>query len=387
MLKSHLMQVGQEVCVVGYAEMRLYLDDWLDLCGRAIEDTVYYSPDYALALLDTVDASSSVHFVCARSFGKLIGLLPIQLNTWPLSPLIPAGEAWTTKYTFSTIPLLDRSCAVEAAGLILEGLRDLRASEWRFPLLNLEGHCFEALKEALLVRGISWATAASFNRATLSGGMTFDEHLQKFVSPKRRRDFLRTRRRLEEHGTLEHVVLTDGLSLAAGVKAFLDLEKSGWKGRLGTALACEAQTTEFALRAFSGSLSHIRIDLLKLNGKPIAAGVTAFAGSTGFTVKGAYDESYAKYGVGLLLEIEVLKSFLSERWALRLDSATAGEHVIDSLWPERKTVGALLISFSGFASDRRVKLLIFSMSFQRRMKALLKRIIGSSLVWFRRRPS
>jgi hypothetical protein len=38
-----------------------------------------------------------------------------------------------------------------------------------------------------------------------------------------------------------------------------------------------------------------------------------FAGGTGFTVKCTYDEAYRSYSAGMLLETEVIRSFVAER--------------------------------------------------------------------------
>ena len=96
------------------------------------------------------------------------------------------------------------------------------------------------------------------------------------------------------------------------------------------------------------------MDLLTLNGDAIAASVVMFAGRVGFTVKCAYDERYRSYSAGLLLELEVVRSFLEEGWADRLDGATAGSHVIDELWPDRIRVADLLLSFTSVQPEFRL---------------------------------
>jgi hypothetical protein len=81
------------------------------------------------------------------------------------------------------------------------------------------------------------------------------------------------------------------------------------------------------------------------------------AGHTGFTVKCTYDEEYRSYSAGLLLELEVIRSFLSGKWLDRLDAATAGHHVIDTLWSTRVEVADLIFSLAPSNAALRLALL------------------------------
>jgi hypothetical protein len=119
---------------------------------------------------------------------------------------------------------------------------------------------------------------------------------------------------------------------------------------------CAEDTRQFAIEAFTGVATGLwcRADMLMLNNKPIAVGITVFAGRTGYTVKCAYDENYRSCAAGLQLELEVMRSFLTERWADRLDAATEDAHVIDSLWPGRVDVADMIFSLSPRSAEWRL---------------------------------
>jgi CelD/BcsL family acetyltransferase involved in cellulose biosynthesis len=223
-----------------------------------------------------------------------------------------------------------------------------RAGDWVIPTMNVHGEACRAILDAIEGQAFPWLFANSFQRASLSPDSTFDEHMQVRVSAKRRKDLARNRRGLERLGRVEHHSCRDGEDLKRAVAAFLEIENKGWKGRLGTALASSEATRRLALAAFTGSAeeSICRADVLTLDDVPIAVSLTIFAGNTGFTVKGAYDEAYRKHSAGLLLEIEVIRSFLSEKWAERLDAGTDGSHVIDSLWTQKVEVADLIFAAS-----------------------------------------
>jgi CelD/BcsL family acetyltransferase involved in cellulose biosynthesis len=368
---------GFDIALLSLADMQRDVAAWQDLSTRAAEDNVYYAPQYALALLGSVSEHDDVVFVTARDGQRLMALLPVLRPHRALPGLLAAGRAWTSDYTFSANPLLDAAAASSAADALVEGLALLKLSLWTIPTVNIDGPAARAFIAALERRSIPWLSRAGFGRASLDSSLSFDAWMEDVVGSKRRRELVRNRRRLEEQGTVTHEVHTSGEGLRRGVEAFLALELSGWKGKRGTALACSDDSRRFALDAFaSGSpTARTRVDLLLLEGKPIAAGVIVFAGETGFTVKGAYDEDYARYSAGLLLEVEVLKSFLTEKWAKRLDAATAGEHVIDRFWPDRVQMADLVFSMAQTGAAAQLALHCRIVEVHARLKATAKRLL------------
>lgn len=378
MLKRPDSATRFETSVLDRSRMAGIVPQWRELSQRAAEDCVYFSPHYALALLDSVAAKDVVRFVTAWSEGRLMALLPVVRNAFAVPGLRAAGSAWQTDYTFSSTPLLDGIETDAAADALAGGLAKLVPGEWRIPVVNSEGSAARALCAALDRRDAPWMLTAPFERASLAAGMSFEEHMQTRVASKRRRELARNRRRLEEAGPLSLRSETHGKGLAEAAEAFLALEASGWKGKSGTALACNPETRRFAERAFGSApeAGQVRIDLLLLADKPIAAGVIVFAGRTGFTVKGAYDEAYASHSAGLILELEVIKSFLAGKWADRLDAATNGSHVIDDLWPDRVSVADLVFSLKPRGAKARLDRLVRSDAALSAAKAKLKALLG-----------
>lgn len=357
-------------------EMAALMPAWQDLAARCAEDNVYYAPRYASALLDTVEARSKPRLVTAWRKGKLIGLLPVTTSALVLPGIRPGGQAWRTLYTFSCTPLLDKDTVGGAAAAVLDGLAALRRGEWALPTLNTDGPACGVMIDALRRRDVPFALVNPFERACLPAGPSFDEHMKSHVAPKLRRELARNRRRLEERGSVTFETHRAGPGLAKAVDDFLRIEASGWKGRRGTAMACSAASRALALRAFnSPTEGACRADVLALNGTPIAVGLIVFAGGTGFTVKNAYDEAYGSVAAGLLLELEIIQSFLSERWAERLDSGTNGKHVIDRLWSGRIKVADLVFSLAPVAARARLATYCAAARAAARLKARAKTVL------------
>jgi CelD/BcsL family acetyltransferase involved in cellulose biosynthesis len=363
--------------VLGRDALPTLLPAWEDLCARSVENNVYYSPRYARALLASVERDTKIGFAVVWDGMRLLALLPFTRSNFAIPLVRPAGQAWQSKYTFSCMPLLDKLRKTEAAAALLDVLASITAGEWIIPTVNTKGEACRALLAALERKKLPSVLLGHFQRAVLEIGGTFEEHMTRQVSSKRRKDLARTRRRLEELGKVAHESHRFGEGLERAVSAFLKIEASGWKGKQGTALSCNEQTRQFAINAFTGEKANsiCRADVLTLNGAPIAVSLITLAGRTGFTVKGCYDEAYRSYSAGLLLEIEVIRSFLSENWASRLDSATAGTHVIDSLWPGRVEVADLTFSLSPRYPKLRLCALQISDQMRRNIRTGIKRLL------------
>ncbi len=351
---------------------------WLDLCDRCAEDNVYYSPGYAKALLQSVERNTDVRFAVVWNEAQLVGFLPFTRSKITIPLLQAARKAWRSQYTFSCTPVLDRHQKLEAANALIDVLAAESAGEWILPTVNIRGEACQVFVLALENRQAPWAISNLFERAVLDVGSTYDEHMKRHVSTSRRKGLNRNRRRLEELGSVEHRSYTSGNGLDAAVSAFLKIEASGWKGKRGTALACDEWTRKFAVSAFGGTEGQpiCRADLLVLNGEPIAVSLIVSAGTTGFAVKCAYDEAYRTYSPGLVLELEVIRSFLSEGWARRLDGATAGAHAIDELWSGRVDVADLTFSLARSNSKFRLSALSRADHYKQAARSTAKRLLG-----------
>lgn len=361
-------------------QMERLLPAWEDLCGRSLEDNVYYTPRYARSLLETVDGGRSVSFAAVWDGDVLVALLPICRARLGRLSLPGIAQGWVTPFTFSCTPLLDRERAEPAALALVETLASVGAAAWVLPTVNLDGPAAGQFIRALETMGAAWIATGRFERAAFTGKPSFEHHMQVHVGSKRRRELARNRRRLEELGEVAHETHLHCAGLDRAVDAFLRIEASGWKGRRGTALACRDDTRGFALSTFRGDRgrSICRADMLTLNGEPIAVSLMVIAGGTGFTVKCTFDEAYRSLGVGLLLEVEVIRSFLDGDWAQRLDAATAGSHVIDKLWPGRIEVADVMFAFGASGARLRLQALRRAFEGMRSLKRTVKE--GLSLV-------
>jgi CelD/BcsL family acetyltransferase involved in cellulose biosynthesis len=363
------------------AQLRAIEPAWLRLAENAAEENAYYAPHYAKALLDCVE-QRNVEALTVMEEGKLLALIPFVRRRYSFTTEA-VNLAWQTKFTFSCPPLLAKDRPQEAAQKLVTAMTDgtVPGSIWVIPDIGVDGPAATALRAALDAKSLAYEFIGAFDRAVLDRGISFAEHMRTHVASKRRRDLARNRRRLSELGTLTYSYCTGGRELEHALAEFLRIEAAGWKGRRGTALACQPDTLAFARQAVNSTAMspRVRADMLSLDGKTIAVGLTIQSGRTGFTIKCTYDETYRNYGAGLLLEEDVIADFLSNDWADRLDSGTSAGHVIEGLWSGTVKIATLVICTDGVRGKARLKEFLDAEERRRRLTLVAKKAAGWAL--------
>jgi CelD/BcsL family acetyltransferase involved in cellulose biosynthesis len=344
-----------------------------DLCDRCAEDNAYYAPDYLNALLETVAKDSDVKFLACWANDALVGFLPVVVSRLRMPGFSVAGSALQTLYNYSCTPLVDRDCVDDVVLAMINGLSLIAKAEWTIPTLHVDGVFGKAIARHLGLQGRPFRFVDGFDRAVLLRDDNYKTHLEKHVAKDLRKNLARRRRRLEELGTVAHQIHESGPGLAQAVESFLSIESSGWKGKRGTAMATSEMTQNLARQGFAKGKA--RADLLVLNDKPIAAVMSIFSGQTGFTVKMAYDDAYAKFSASRLLEMEILRDFLDNGIVQMLDSSTDGSHMIDDFWPTRQRMGTLVFSLASTAPRQRLKLYLARHAAQAKLKSKVKAIL------------
>src|SRR6185295_3696806 len=145
-------------------------------------------------------------------------------------------------------------------------------------------------------------------RAFLDSDLDSRSYYERAVRAKKRKELRRQRNRLGELGHLESRLLEDPSELPAWCDAFLALEQAGWKGRVGTALAAAPAAERFFREALAGAWDAGRLQFrrLDLDGRPIAMLVNFLCAPGSFSFKTAFDENYAHYSPGVLIQLDNL---------------------------------------------------------------------------------
>ena len=336
--------------------------EWDALAAHASEPNPFYESWYLLPSLRTLDPHGEVQLLRFECDGILAGLLPVTRDRryyrWP----IPHLRSWVHANCFLGIPLVAAGMERAFWRALLEWA-DADAGTALFLHLShlpLGGPLHDALAAVLAEQGRASALVHREDRALLRSKLSPQAYLEAALSAKKCKELRRQHNRLSELGELRFDRRTDGEGLSGWIESFLALEHSGWKGAGASALASHQVTRDLFRDALTGAAAKGKLErlTLSLDGQPVAMLVNFLTPPGSFGYKTAFDERYARYSPGVLIQRENLA--LLERSGIEwCDSCAAADHpMIDRIWRERRTIGRLSIGIGGTLRRRLFQALV-----------------------------
>lgn len=333
------------------AALAALLPEWEDLAAHALEPNVFHEPWMLRPALEAFAAPFAVQLVLVRAEAPgraplLCGVFPLERATRIRGLPYRHLRLWRHKQCLFGAPLVRAGHAHETFEALFEWLaRDPRgASALEWSVMPGEGELRRALGEVLQRRGHAHFVLEQHLRALLQPRASAEAYLAETLSRNARQKFRRLERRLAERGALR---CTEAGAPEAkdALEAFLALEASGWKGERGSALGSSAAGRSYFLGAAAEAARRGRLMLLalELDGRPVAMKCNFLAREGAFAFKIAYDERFAHYSPGALLELENIRRF-HQRPGLRwMDSCAAADYFqTNRLWLERRPIETCL---------------------------------------------
>jgi hypothetical protein len=345
------------VRVVRAAQLIAHIEAWQRLCDAALFPNVSYEPWMVLPALEALESHDRLYFLLIFDPGgtELWAFVPLELQLTCLHLPLKNFALWQHRYCYVTAPLLHAVRAREALDAF-----------WRWFEQNPLGvHVLDT--NWLLADGpfhhlwIDFAIGRvsvllnDFPRALYQPDRPFPLYLSQVVSRKSQNEFRRRERRLSELGRLEYKMPATAQEADAWAERFLQLESAGWKGEAGgrAFAACEPDANYFrAITREAFRRGRALLLALTLDGNPVAMRHTLLAGEGAFAFRTAYDEKYARYSPGTLLELEAMRRLSSHPHARWMDSCAAPRHVLlTRIWHERRMIRRSLFSDGSFTGD------------------------------------
>ncbi len=278
-----------------------------DLARRATSPNPLMSPAAVAALGSLVPDPEIVVLVATavNNHGRLAGVWVLRLRrtVWSFGFLMLETPAMPT-YDNISDPVIDttlRHPVMAAFAGYLQACPDLpkviRATNWPRDL------------DATLPAHVVVTAEERWQRAVLAplGAPDAEAYLKAAMGRNYR---IRSKRlaELEATGMLSLVSLR-GDGALAGLEDYIALEARGWKGRAGTALANEPNGLSYfrAIVAGFAASDQIAVDQIRLDGKPIAIGLTVEADGHSMLWKTTFDEDFSRFGPGMLLNMAVTR--------------------------------------------------------------------------------
>lgn len=324
---------------------------WDALAEWAAEPNPFHEAWFLLPALRSFDPAGRVALLCLEADGELAGLLPISRDARYYGYPLPHWSGWQHPNAFLGTPLVARGFEATFWRELL-GWAD-RAPGWALFLhlarLPADGPLYRALAQVLAEQARPSALVLSEDRAMLRSTLAAQAYLEQSLSSKKRKELRRQHRRLDEVGELTTERMAGADDLADWAGEFLALERAGWKGSAGSALACDPRTEMLFLEALAGAARRGRLERLaiRLDGRPLAMLATFLCPPGAFAFKTAFDESFARSSPGVLLQRENLELLARPgiEWA---DSCAAADHpMIEHFWRERRTIVGVNLALGG----------------------------------------
>ncbi|WP_051929048.1 GNAT family N-acetyltransferase [Thermopetrobacter sp. TC1] len=264
-----------------------------------------------------------------------------------------ASTCWVSFFCHG-VPLIDGRRPEWAVAALLENLSETGAALAEFPSLPLHGPFLNTLRTVTAREGLSLVLMKTWERAFLDATQTPDEW-ETAIPRKRRKEWRRLRRRLQERGETVFEVITAQDDAAAWLDEFLLLERSGWKGRAGTAIACDPALTAMVRDALSQYHAEGRLRFWRLRhaGRTIASLFGRVHKRTLLLDKIAYDEDFAAFSPGVLLTLHATRSLIDDPDVDAADSCAIPDHpMINHIWKQRLAMADVLVQLPGTGHTR-----------------------------------
>jgi CelD/BcsL family acetyltransferase involved in cellulose biosynthesis len=350
-----------------------------DLAAAASDANPFFEPAFLVQSLDLAKDDWAV-FLAGDAVNRLIGLFPFaRTRTAPGFEALTSLVLPHSPHGYLGTPLLRAGREAEAIDGLLDALElgALGCLLLDFRLLARDSAAYAALRGRLAARGQPWIDLGRRDRAMFRPRESAEAYLSAALSHAKRRKLGQRQRQLERLGRLSYRRLERGEDATPWVDAFLALERSGWKGEQGTALACSPKDERFFRQAAAGFHADGRLLMygLWLDERPVAlhaAFLDARTRAESAAFKIAYDEAYAKQSPGVLLEVWAIGEQHGPRpLAARVDTcAWSGNPLWNELLLDRRELAHLMVGPRGPAG----RMLVEGLRLGRRLKEQVVRL-------------
>jgi CelD/BcsL family acetyltransferase involved in cellulose biosynthesis len=341
--------------VVEASRDRRFLGKWVELERESLEPNPFFAPQMVLPAARHLEDGASTQLLVAESADGLLFLMPVTERMGLRGMPVPGLRSWMHDYCYLGTPLF--SAHDDPARIwtkIFDELRRTRpASLLVMQLHSADGPVAAGLYRAGAQRGLRVRRSPHADRGFIHRRPEF-KYACEWISRKHRADLARRRRSLGRKLDAE-ITTVDRAASDPGkaIEQFLQLEARGWKGRTGTAFLRRPGHDRF-FREMSRSFSDDgRLMFLSLEaGTQVLAQNTALIGGVGlFGFRKTYDETFARWSPGSLLDLDVLRWFHEMRQLAWLDTGSgSNDEATRRVFGDRRATRTLAVPISPLGS-------------------------------------
>jgi len=364
------------------SELENHVSDWEKLAASAIEPNIFYEPWFLMPAVAAFAKDQRVEFVFIYAddpgFMKgpkiLCGFFPLERRDRYHGLPVSVVSLWKHSYCFLCTPLVKAGYGTECMEALFEWLNTDAGSSslMEFCLIRADGPFRQLLVETFNARTALTYTPESHTRALFCPATDAEQYLSNALPLKQLKGLKRREAQLGATGKLNYISLERDGDVQSWTAGFLEVEAGGWKGKEGSALACNEDNRTFFNAITTAAFQRDRLVMLALylDERPIAYRCSLLAEPGAFSFKIAYDEAYARYSPGVLLHLENIR-YLHSRAEIRwMDSCTSPDNsMLNHLWTDRRALTTLVVGTGRSSGD----LVVATLPLLRWLKRKLKR--------------
>ena len=316
--------------VSSFAEFETLAGPWNDLLARSRYDILFLHHEWLRTWWSVfAEPHWRMRVLLAHEGERLVAAAPLVRKRNPGGLPRDVIEFWANSHTFRTDFVIDRDRDPEP---VLEQLwKHLLRTEKGWDLLRLKDLADENGSADLLRAIVSRdAVPASKEELVETPYLPLDRSWDDYFrtrSKNHRKNMRRVMHKLEQNGGWKLAVFADAAAIDEPLERGLEIEGSGWKGAGRSSILSDARTAAFyrgLARRFS-ALGLVRLFVLKLGGKDAAFDFCINYRGRVYALKTGYDESYAHYSPGQILQMTELQEIFA-----------SGESEYDFIGPKMK---------------------------------------------------
>ncbi|HEY7544116.1 MAG TPA: GNAT family N-acetyltransferase [Blastocatellia bacterium] len=374
---------GEEMTVLLIDDPRLleeHTEAWDDLAACTVEPNAFYESWMLRAAFRKFgSANIRIALVYAKDKARpngpplLCGLFPLEFQSRYKGLPVKVLRLWQNTYCSLCTPLVRADCAREVLSAFFNWLETegREPSLIEFQTVTADGPFHHALIDVLNQRAALSFVSDLHTRALFRPATDADSYMRSAVSREHRKDLRRKERHISELGQVEYSILEEREDLGQWIEEFLHLERSGWKGRNRSAMACSETSRDYFIEIMTEAFRRRKLMMLalRLDHQAIAMKCNFLSGAGSFAFKIAFDEAHARRSPGLLLEVENIRRLHREPSIQWMDSCARSTHpMVNRLWLDRRAIQTVLISSGRAPGDVVVSLMSIVRWFHRKVK-------------------
>ncbi len=335
-----------------------------ELATEVISENVFYESGMLLPAFELLRSEKVLIVMVWSSDEKsLVGVFPLEEKHGYHHLPIHYYSLWRHIHCFLCTPLIRVGCEQECLSTFFAWLSQQSQGRFvfRFEHIASEGPFYVQLKRFAEENNLEIEVLEQYERPVLKSNGDGEGYLRRAISSKHLKDIKKKSAKLAMIGAVQYRKFTKSDGLSEWIDSFLKLEESGWKGVEGTAMAHRGNEKHFfqKITENAANAETLMLFMMTLDNKPIAMRCGFKSGDGVFSFKIAYDEAYAQYSPGVLLEIEHLRQIQVQTDIHWVDSFAQPEHtMLKRLWIERRQITSIAMSLDNLMGKSLVSTVI-----------------------------